>query len=358
MDLEIMNKAMISKWLVRFNDPHVHGLWKQVIQSKYKKLRGKNNLSHFWSGVLVTENLINISLDHNIGNGLNIKFWHDRWFGNTSLAHSYPSLYDNVIAKHVTVKEALVDLNLHFEFISPPSGVVLHQLTKLHNSLLNITLDDNIDSISWRWSQDNKFSVKSLYSWIEFGGIIDHTFDSIWNSSIPLKIKIFLWLLRNRNFLTRDVLVKRGIITIDTCVFCDKQETTDHLFVGCEVIHSIWEWIAQYNNFNCCSINKIDDLWSYLPAGIPLKDNNILELVRGAVCWTIWLERNRLCFNDCKVNSLQNLGMQIIKLATFWCKHSRKNKLLNLTLVLPQEVQSLKRMQVLPSLGDSSNSSL
>jgi zinc-binding in reverse transcriptase len=52
-------------------------------------------------------------------------------------------------------------------------------------------------------------SVHSLYEWLDFGEIINHEFDIIWSSKIPLKIKIFMWLLRKRKVLTKNQLLKR-----------------------------------------------------------------------------------------------------------------------------------------------------
>jgi hypothetical protein len=35
LDLKIVNTALLTKWMVRFQDPKVQGQWKTVIQAKY-----------------------------------------------------------------------------------------------------------------------------------------------------------------------------------------------------------------------------------------------------------------------------------------------------------------------------------
>jgi hypothetical protein len=51
-----------------------------------------------------------------------------------------------------------------------------------------------------------------------------------------------------------------------------------------------------------------------------LKDKILIELIRGAVCWAIWLDRNNVIFNNAHPSSFRYLGLKIINLATFWCK--------------------------------------
>ena len=102
----------------------------------------------------------------------------------------------------------------------------------------------------------------------------------------------------------------------------------------------IWNWIASHNSFtfNC---NYLDDLW-LLDASIPLKDRLLVELLRGAILWIVWLERNRVIFNDNTTPiSAKSVGFKIISLATFWCKSSSDNSYLKLSLMLPCDVKDL-----------------
>lgn len=60
---------------------------------------------------------------------------------------------------------------------------------------------------------------------------------------------------------------KKRLVRLMCMTFCGDVETVHH--------------------FNCQSIY---DLW-ILDASIPLKDKLLLEMIRGAVLWVIWLEK-------------------------------------------------------------------
>lgn len=91
-------------------------------------------------------------------------------------------------------------------------------------------------------------------------------------------------------------------------VFCGEEETVDHLFVTCSFIKSIWNWIAIFNNFTF-SYTTIEELW-IIDKDIPLKDRCMVELIRGAVLWSVWLARNKMCFQGVAL-ALFWLGMKI-----------------------------------------------
>ena len=64
-------------------------------------------------------------------------------------------------------------------------------------------------------------------------------------------------------------------------------------FLLIALIKLIWDWKTAYNGFTfTCS--TISDLW-LLDSAIPLKDRLLVEMIRGAVIWTVWLERNKVC---------------------------------------------------------------
>jgi hypothetical protein len=68
-----------------------------------------------------------------------------------------------------------------------------NNFNKLHNNFLtllteydlyfqleNVSLDDNADSIIWRWSVTGVFTTHSCYTWLEFGGINNSQFSLTW----------------------------------------------------------------------------------------------------------------------------------------------------------------------------------
>ena len=84
----------------------------------------------------------------------------------------------------------------------------------------------------------------------------------------------------------------------------------------------------------------IRDLW-LLDASIPLKDQLLIELIRGVVLWIIWLERNDLIFNNSEIRPIYALATKIIALITFWCKNNGDSSYLKLTIILPNDVKDI-----------------
>jgi hypothetical protein len=95
------------------------------------------------------------------------------------------------------------------------------------NIFFHFTLSDQLEyRIIWRWSTNDNFTVHSFYKWLEYGGMPNSKFSTIWKSHIPLKIKIFLWLVRKDKILSKTNLVSKGWQGDTKCVFCDQIEST------------------------------------------------------------------------------------------------------------------------------------
>lgn len=62
------------------------------------------------------------------------------------------------------------------------------------------------------------------------------------------------------------------------------------------------------------------ELWE-IDKCIPLKDSNLVELIRGVVLWYLWLERNIIIFRTCQGRNIKGIGAQILCTAHFWCKN-------------------------------------
>jgi hypothetical protein len=71
---------------------------------------------------------------------------------------------------------------------------------------------------SFRWTTSKKFSVKDMYNDLVLrSGTPVNCW--AWKAKIPLKIKIFLWYLKNGVVLTKDNLVKRQWKGCTKCCF-------------------------------------------------------------------------------------------------------------------------------------------
>jgi zinc-binding in reverse transcriptase len=90
---------------------------------------------------------------------------------------------------------------------------------ELYTNLSAICLNTQEDSYIWRWKNKGLFTTNSCYSWLDFGGVENNQYQLIWSASIPLKIKICLWLVRKNKILTKENLQKRGWRGQNECIF-------------------------------------------------------------------------------------------------------------------------------------------
>jgi hypothetical protein len=151
--------------------------------------------SHFWSGLMRVKDSF-LSLGHfKLNDGRNIWFWKDRWLGNFTLQHQYPSLYPISHWKNASVASffSTILLNIYFR-----QGLVGYNLTLWHRLVARVThtrLNEVKDKFIWGLHQNGMFSVNSMYKAL----IIDTRVRShmgLWRMKIPLRIKIFMWYLK------------------------------------------------------------------------------------------------------------------------------------------------------------------
>jgi zinc-binding in reverse transcriptase len=131
--------------------------------------------------------------------------------------------------------------------------------------------------------------MHSFYTWLSNGGVFNPDYEVLWKSHVPLKIHIFSWLVRINKILTRVNLQKKEWKGCITCLFFEKDETIEPLFV----------------------------------------------------MWIICLERNSICFQNKNIISVKIIGIHILSLVTYWYQQDLANENNELTLILPPNVNQL-----------------
>nr|ABF96840.1 retrotransposon protein, putative, LINE subclass [Oryza sativa Japonica Group] len=165
-NLELQNKCMLSKWLYKlWNEERV---WQNLLRRKYlsKKtlthVEKKPGDSHFWSGLMMVKNIFLSCGSLKVHNGT-----------QEGYCGSYLKAWLEVVSKVISIK-----------------------LTEQNGTFL------------WEIQKNGRFSVNSMYKAIMYREVVPKK-DMIWKLRIPLKIKIFLWYLKNGVILTKDNLAKR-----------------------------------------------------------------------------------------------------------------------------------------------------
>jgi hypothetical protein len=103
----------------------------------------------------------------------------------------------------------------------------------------------------------------------------------LWKIKIPLKIKVFIWLLYREVILTKDNLVKRNWHETIKCCFCDSNETIQHLFFDCGLVKFIWRVIQI--TFGLSILNNIKHVFGGWVQSLNEKDRKLLLVGLGAM---------------------------------------------------------------------------
>lgn len=84
-------------------------------------------------------------------------------------------------------------------------------MSKIKNSIGNygawfpLALSHEKDTLKWCWDGKGLFSVNTMYSHL-CSSVPRNPHAKLWKVKVPLKIKIFMWLIENESILTRDNL--------------------------------------------------------------------------------------------------------------------------------------------------------
>ena len=110
-NLQLHNKSLLMKWLWRYGQTEA-GFWRDIIKAKY-------GIQDHWCpmestephGVGVWKHISNFKdnffeeISFKAGNGLKIRFWQDRWLGNSRLKDYFPSLFQIASNKEATIAQ-------------------------------------------------------------------------------------------------------------------------------------------------------------------------------------------------------------------------------------------------------------
>lgn len=171
------------------------------------------------------------------------------------------------------------------------------------------------DEISWKWTNNGRFSVKSTYEHLtsdESGP----SYSNIWKSKIPYKINIFLWLLEEDATHTKENMRKMNWVGDPTCRFCEAVETTYHLFFQCPTAQVVWGIIAMCLGADSAP-NNIGQFWRWIAICLP-NGKNFYTFGLAAICWAIRKAQNKACFEHKLIKHPAEIICHSCALMNFW----------------------------------------
>ncbi|WVZ97032.1 hypothetical protein U9M48_042597 [Paspalum notatum var. saurae] len=213
-----------------------------------------------------------------IGDGRKAKFWHDSWLDGMAPRNLAPHLFELVARKNNPVaSELLGDRWINSVTNKITTTTELVEFVLLWTKIQDVHLQPGIpDSITWKWTPDGIFSVKSAYR-AQFLGSFRHLkADLIWKARTEPKCKIFAWILLQNKILTADNLAVRGWPHQQACTLCSGLlETGLHLCLQCPFAQEVWNQVLAQENFTLppqvdfTLFPNIADWWQCAAASFP-----------------------------------------------------------------------------------------
>ena len=121
-----------------------------------------------------------------IRDGLEIRFWEDKWLGNTPLKDQYPALYNIVRHKSDTLATVMQSSPPVVTFGRDLVGPKLEAWNALLERLAMVQLSTGKDIFRWTLNENGKFSVDSMYrALIQSDMPVDKN-KKLWKMKIPL----------------------------------------------------------------------------------------------------------------------------------------------------------------------------
>ena len=116
-NLEIQNMCLLSKWLFKLCNEDE--LWQSLLKNKYlsnKTIGGctkRSSDTHFWKGLMKVKDQFLSLGSFKVRDGTQTRFWKDVWLGNQPQKLKFPSFFNIVRRKQVTVATVLNSIPLN-----------------------------------------------------------------------------------------------------------------------------------------------------------------------------------------------------------------------------------------------------
>ena len=212
-----LNLCLLGSWVKRYAQ-YEGNIWKTIIDKKY--IRNAPNIfacrpqtsSSFWQGVMWAAKALKFGYRWVVGNGRKIRFWEDIWFGTSPLSVQFWPLYSICHQHCVTISEVWDGSNIKLTFRRVFTSTMMEEWYCLEQIIKETALNGDEDAMVWQYESKGIYSSSSLYAIINFRGVTPVYIPSVWSIVVPPRIQVFLWLLAHNKLMTKNNLLKRGLI--------------------------------------------------------------------------------------------------------------------------------------------------
>ena len=311
-DLGKMNVSLLCKWWWKLKQKD--GLRQEIVRKKYIKntcislLKKKPTNSPVWNQLLSVKDIYTSGRKMIVGKGDQTSFWKDIWVCDTSLMDKFPQLFEICNETEINVEKA-VKQGWQLSYRRWLNEDLQCQHRRLKVLLASFAVNNKNDKPKWSWENTGIFSVKPTYAHLSRNELGAH-YKLIWKAKLPLKIKIWLWLIEHNAILAKDNLAKRNWSGDLHCRFCSDMESIDHLFFECLTARYIWSLVA-YVLGATHRPTSFGQFWQWIAITLPnRKQFHMIGL--AAICWVIWTVRNNSCFEKSQSDLLRKLFAQLV----------------------------------------------
>ena len=244
-----------------------------------------------WRKILQLRERIRPLIKHKVGDGAATFLWHDFWnpVGPLLPYVGERILYDSAIHCNARVAEVIDERGWNWPI------AISGDLIAIKNSCANCHIDaSREDIISWTPDPSGVFTVSSAWNHFRPKRSSVNWHYTIWFPQAIRRHTFIVWLAVQNRLVTQDKLLKWGLISSISCVFCRTNvDERNHLFFSCHFTAGIWQRILCL-----CGVSRTPRNWEneFLWV-IANKGKSFSSITRkiawGATIYHLWGHRNR-----------------------------------------------------------------
>src|ERR1044072_3159829 len=119
----------------------------------------------------------------------------------------------------------------------------------------------------------------------------------------PPKVVMFLWKAMENKIAAKENLMDKGIVVENEgrCSICAMEiESTRHLLMICNLSWMCWSMILARESLQWCIPRSLQEVLFEWKALKTKSDQILWELILHSLCWSIWLARIKVAFQNGK----------------------------------------------------------
>ncbi|XP_020684951.1 uncharacterized protein LOC110101408 [Dendrobium catenatum] len=187
----------------------------------------------------------------------------------------------------------------------------------------SVSIDSLEEKHYWLGKQNPKFQDFRTTFYRNLDTVTWYKF--VWHKKAALRYSIYAWLAFRGGLKTYDVLADRGIITHNTCSFCQCDlETLSHLFYECSYTFNVAKTLLPWLNSLMMRPNLHQVYDSIFEQGFNNHTRNFYLLTASATIYFLWRARNERIFGgiiECQATLIAKVRKAIILKSNGWNQH-------------------------------------